>query len=99
MNQQIINPIDEYQNYIQQFSDLHFTMNQLDEDVYFQNIVKTIIYNNKLFQEVLNKCNEFKYAYNEHFDNNRKLNGNKTFVHAPSPMASFLTCLIMGRFH
>ena len=99
MNQQFMNPIDEYENYIQKFGDLHFTMNQLDQDEYFQQIVTQIISNNRIFQEALNKCNEFKYAYIGHFDNNGQLTGNKTFIHAPSPMSSFLTSLIMGRFH
>ena len=96
-----MNIINEYENYIQKFSNLHFTMNQLDQDEHFQKIVTEIVSNNNLLQEAMNSIPEFKYAYIEHFDNdnNMQLNGNKIFVHAPSPMASFLTSLIMGRFH
>lgn len=94
-----MNPIDEYKNYIQRFQDLHFTMNQLDQDEYFQQIVTQIISNNRIFQEALNECPEFKYAYSENFDNNGQLKEKGNFVHAPSTFASFLTSLIMGRFH
>lgn len=96
-----MNIIDEYENYIQKFSNLNFTMDQLHEDNHFQTIIKEIVSNNNLLQEAINKIPEFKYAYIEHFDNdnNMQLNGNKIFIHAPSPMASFLTSLIMGRFH
>ena len=91
--------INEYKTYIQRFQDLHFTMEQLDQDKYLETIVTQIVSNNKLLQEAMSQCNEFKYAYSEHFDNNGQLKEYKQFVHAPSPFASFLTSLIMGRFH
>ena len=91
--------INEYKNYIQRFQDLHFTMEQLDQDQYLGNIILQIVSNNKLLEEAMAECNEFKYAYSEHFDDNGQLREKGQFVHAPSPFASFLTSLIMGRFH
>ena len=44
---EITNYLDEYDNYIKQFQNLHFTMEQLDEDKYFQKIVKEIISNRR----------------------------------------------------
>ena len=96
---EITNFLDEYDNYIKQFQNLHFTMEQLDEDKYFQKIIKEIISNNRLLQEAFKKFPEFKNAFNDHFDNNRQLKNYKEFVHAPSPISSFLTCLIMCRYH
>ena len=95
----IMSIINEYKNYIQRFQNLNFTMEQLDEDKYFETIVTQILSNNKLLQEAMNECPEFKWAYSENFDDNGQLREKGNFVHAPSTFASFLTCLIMGRFH
>ena len=97
--QTIMSIINEYKNYIQRFQNLHFTMEQLDEDKYFETIVTQILSNNRLLQEAMNECPEFKWAYSENFDDNGQLREKGNFVHAPSTFASFLTSLIMGRFH
>lgn len=94
-----ISVITKYENYIEQFADLHFTINQLEVDKTFQDIVTKIMGDNKLLQEAFKKCPEFVYASTEHIDNEGNFTGNKTFIHAPSPMSSFLTSLIMGRYH
>ena len=94
-----ISIITEYENYVEQFSNLHFTMDQLDKDKTFQQIVAKIMGNNMLVQEAFKKCPEFVYAYTEHIDNEGNFTGNKHFIRAPSPISSFLTCLIMGRYH
>jgi len=97
--QTIMSIINEYKNYIQGFSNLHFTMNELDQDKHLETIVTQIISNKKLLQEAMNECPEFKWAYSEHFDDNGQLRKKGIYVHAPSTFASFLTSLIMGRFH
>ena len=91
--------INEYKSYIQRFQSLNFTMDQLDEDKYLETIVTQILSNNRLLQEAMNECPEFKWAYSENFNDNGQLREKGNFVHAPSTFASFLACLIMGRFH
>ena len=91
--------INEYKNYVQRFQNLHFTMEQLDGDKYLETIVLQIISNNRLLEEAMKECPEFKWAYSENFDDNGQLKKKGNFVHAPSTFTSFLTSLIMGRFH
>ena len=91
--------INEYKNYVQRFQNLHFTMEQLDRDKYLETIVLQIISNNRLLEEAMKECPEFKWAYSEHFDDNGQLRKKGNFVYAPSTFASFLAALIMGRFH
>ena len=97
--QRIMSIINEYKNYVQRFQNLHFTMEQLDGDKYLETIVLQIISNNRLLEEAMKECPEFKWAYSENFDDNGQLKKKGNFVHAPSTFTSFLTSLIMGRFH
>lgn len=94
-----ISVITEYENYVEQFSDLHFSMEQLDDDKTFQDIVGRIMKNNMLVQEAFKRCPEFVYAYTRHIDAEGNFTGNKSYIHAPSPISSFLTSLVMCRYH
>ena len=90
---------DDYENHIKRYSNLHVSMEELDEDEPLQEIVNKIISNNQLRTTAFNTYPEFIYACKEHINNDGEFTGIKNFIHAPSPMASFLTCLIMCRYH
>ena len=62
--------IYEYCNHISQYADGRFSIQQVEDDINFKNILNSIISNNYFREMAFDKIEEFKIAYEHHYDNN-----------------------------
>ena len=86
-----------YESHIEKYKLLNFTFQTLEDDTYFKSILYYLC--TKYRDESFSNICEFQNCYNDHFDRESGLLINKRFTHACSMISSFMTSLIMCKYH